>query len=149
MKKLIAILLLASGPVFGAAEGYTLNKGAGIVKSIERLRIFYNGAVCSANGLALTCTQAQVCVAANVTGGASCSNADAKAAGVFVYADSLSGREKLLDFLSDEYVNRLYTKLIPASDSDAYKVWFKAQNQATQDAECSKIGLPAGCTPWK
>lgn len=150
-KTLIALILtgIFASVTYAASESYTINKSAGVVKSLDRLRLFYNGSVCAAYSLALTCTQAQVCVAAEVPGGASCTGADAKAAGVFIYSDTLNDRGKLLDSLSDDYINRLYTKIIPASDSDAYRTWFKAQNQATQDAECAKIGQPTGCTPWR
>lgn len=97
---LVAFFALMAGTVFGQ-ETYSLPASAGNVTTLTSVINFQNGELCARLSLPRTCTQAQACVAPGclAAGGASCSAAQARAAGCRVYpASTQAGREEFVTF---------------------------------------------------
>lgn len=147
---IFALIVLLSATFFAyaatAPETYsvTISSQASINK-LDWGRVQSNSDVCVGLSLAPTCTQAQACVAKGVTGGASCTAADALAAGVRVYADSQAGREGFvlnnlvkakLDDFSAEQTRR---------DKALMAAWCLTATTTQKNNLCALIGLSDGC----
>jgi hypothetical protein len=147
MKKLLFLCLTFLLPALAvsAQETYSITLVAGNVTYLDLGRTQTNADVCTAKGLAVGCTQAQACVAYNVAGGASCTAADALAAGCRIWPDSQAGREgfikellikaKLDDFIAEQR----------RRDRKAFYNWCQSASQASKDAACVAVGQSAGC----
>ena len=130
-----------------AQEVYTLNANANQVSQVERTRASRNRQTCQRYALATTCTQAQVCTAANAPGGAACTAGQARTAGVRMYPQTQAGREEFIGF--DLVLPEIQAGVSSAAADERKAVcaWFSVQTTPTKDAECSKWGLDAGCNP--
>ena len=154
MKKLIlAALLVAFASVASAQETYSITVGGtttnrnSIVGQIELGRVQKNTDVCTRAELPASCTQAQACAALGVTGGASCTAADALAAEARIYAATLAGREA---FITNELIRfRVPIYLLEQISREAavYKTWCQSANQTSLNVVCAAAGLPNGCYP--
>jgi len=151
MNRILATLafVLVAG-LASAQETYSISVGGttanrnSIVGQLDLGRTQNNTDVCTRASLPASCTQAQACVALQVTGGASCTAADAISAHARIYANTLAGRESFVanelirlrapDFLAEQTVR----------DQAAVTAWC-AISQANRDSFCTLIGLAAGC----
>lgn len=144
-KLLPSALFILIPMVLFAQETYSVSATAAQVAKVDKGRILNNRLTCLKLGLAVGCTQASACVAAGAAGGSGCTAAQARAAEARIYPNTSAGREEYLGFgiILDALtkVDQLTSKF----DAQDYCTWFNAQNQATKDAECSKISAPAGC----
>ena len=146
MKKLILVCLLVLAQVASSQETYSVNLSAAAnVAKLDLGRTQYNAGVCSRLSLPASCTQAQACVAANVVGGASCIAADAQAAGVRIYANTLAGRE---GFVANELVRVKLAEFVQRNAEAAMvtlRTFCLAATQPQKDAICTASGQSAGC----
>jgi hypothetical protein len=115
------------------------------VAKLDLGRVQQNTATCKSKSLPATCTQADICVAANVSGGAACTVVDANAAGVRIYANTVSGREAfmalaLLKPRLDDFV-----EIQAALGMQGLRAFCLAGNQAAKDGICTASGQAAGC----
>lgn len=146
MKYLLAVVLgLLALPAL-SQETYTLSASANQVADLRQYQLSINRGQCRRLGLALTCTQAQACTSANAPGGASCTAGQARNAGVRIWPDTQAGREEFVTFqwVAGHFLEARSS--LPALAAPDYCAWWTAQNQTTKDAECTKIGAPAGCS---
>lgn len=142
----VAALVLISGSA-SAQESYTVNASAANVVRVERERVRWNTFVCTRFALPASCTQAQACVAAVVTGGASCTVVNARAADVEIFANSLAGRDAFFTF-------QLLVKLVLPSlkgndvnfDHNAQQANWNAGNDTVKNAMCAAAGAPVPTT---
>lgn len=141
MRRFPLVLILLAAPA-AAQETYSIAATAGQVADLASIVAGFNQGRCKALNLATNCTQAQACVAANAAGGASCTAAQARAAGARIYGNSQSEREDyvLRELVQPEFVARKSSLF--AQGQTAYCLWWDAQNQTTKDAELTKIGFP-------
>lgn len=141
----LAVFLLAGFEV-EAQETYTINGSAGQVADLRQYVLAINRGQCRRLALAITCTQAQACTAANAPGGASCTAAQARGAGARIWPDTQAGREEFVTFqwIAPHFIEAKSS--LPALAAPDYCGWWSAQNQTTKDAECTKIGAPTGCS---
>jgi hypothetical protein len=154
MKSVLVVLaLVLAGSLASAQESYTFSVGgtttnrASVLGQLELGRVQQNTDVCTRASLPSDCTQAQACVALGVTGGASCTAADAIAAQARIYPASLAGRES---FVANELVRRYVETFLgraKAEEANAFKTWCVSASQAQRDPICTAAGLPAGCYP--
>lgn len=154
MRKLLLLSIIASvGLAADAQETYSLSATANQVTDLRQHVLAENRALCRRYSVALaSCqtSQGTICAAANAAGGASCTAAQARAAGVRVWPDTQAGREEFVTFswvAPDFQAARTETPqpFIPGPAMGDYCEWWKAQNQTTKDAECSKISAPTPC----
>lgn len=146
MRYLIFALILLAGTA-AAQEAYTLNASAGNVATLTGVITGRNGDLCAAYGLARTCTQAQVCTAANTPGGASCTAAQARTANVRIFPLTQAGRE---EFTTHKIAAPKFTELVndqKAEDRRAFCAGWTAATQTARDNACAAVGLSAGCSP--
>lgn len=146
MKKfLVLFLLLVASPAL-AQETYSQAASAAQVLDLSAIITADNEDTCEGRSLAENCTQAQICTAANVAGGASCTAANARAAGVRIYPLTFAGR--------DEYV--LHNFVLPrflaarARISQRHRVkecrfWATATN-TQKNTVCQALGIPSSTT---
>ena len=154
MKRLLLIVavLLAAASV-QAQETYSVTLGGittnrnSFVGQVELGRVQVNSDVCTNKGLPADCTQAQACVAYGVTGGSSCTAADALAAEARIYANTLAGRES---FVANQVVRfrlSMYLTEQIRREAATFTTWCKSANQTALNAVCTAAGLPNGCYP--
>jgi hypothetical protein len=140
------VLFAASVPAF-AQETYSLPAGAGNVTTLSVVITGMNGGICVASGLPRTCTQAQACTATGAPGGASCSAAQARAAGIRIYPLTQPGRE---EFVTWVIAVPKFLELVAAQQAEMVRAACEAWNALTQgqrDTVCTAtLGLPAGCS---
>lgn len=143
--RLFALLLLLA-PLAWAQETYSIAiSNANNVTKLDLGRTQHNRDRCLTNGLPEGCTQAQVCVAASVAGGAACTVGDAIAAGQRVYPNSLAGREA---FVANELVRAKLPEYVQKQAEIALagaRTFCLSANQTQKDAVCTALGLSAGC----
>lgn len=145
--KILAIAaFLLSGLAVEAQETDSLSATAGQVADLRQYVLSINRGQCRRLGLAITCTQAQACTAANAPGGASCTAAQARNAGARIWPDTQLGREEFVLWQWNVPRFQEARASLPALAGPDYCAWWTLQNQATKDAECAKIGAPNGCS---
>jgi hypothetical protein len=104
-----------------------------------------NNSVCAAVDLASGCTQAQACTAANATGGASCTAAQARNANVRIFPQTFAGREEFFQFrIALPKFLELRAEIVNLNQAHAKRTW-DAGNQTVRDGMCTAAGLAAGC----
>jgi hypothetical protein len=145
MRILIAVVITLLATAASAQETYSQNATAGNVVELRGVVTADNEDTCEKAGLSESCTQAQACVARNAAGGASCTAAQARAAGVRIYPDSEAGR--------NEYV--LHTYVLPQFTVARARIalrhaiklcrWWATANTTQKNAVCSAAGQPNGC----
>jgi len=145
MRKLVLALfvLTLSAGVAQAQEVYSLPVGSGNVASLSVVITGRNGALCNRYGLALTCTQAQVCPLAGAAGGASCTAAQARAAKARIFPLTQAGREEFTTF---EIALPKFLELVAEEKAEqrrAFCVAWLAKTQPERDAICT--GCDPGC----
>lgn len=96
MKFILTILLVLVAASVSAQETYTQSASAAQVLDLSAIITAENEDTCESRALAETCTQAQVCTAANAPGGASCTPAQARGAGVRIYPLTFAGRDEFV-----------------------------------------------------
>jgi len=147
MKKLLSLaglLIIATSAVAQETYSVAIVAPANVAK-IDLGRSQANSASCTRYALLATCTQAQVCVAANVPGAAACTVADAIAAGVRIYPATLAGRES---FVTNELVrDKLQDFVIKRAQIAVFNLssFCKAATQVQEDTLCTNSGQSAGC----
>ena len=142
---LAAAFALVTLPAFGQ-ESYSISGTAGQVADLRQYVLGINRNTCARLQQVAACTQAQACTAANAAGGASCSAAQARNANARIWPDTLAGREEFVTF---QWIAPHFQEAksgLPAQGYGGYCNWWTAQNQTTKDAECTKAGLPTGCS---
>lgn len=146
MKKLILISCLALlAPVASAQEDIAFSLGGALVADVDLGRKQHNLDRCTSNGQPEGCTQAQVCVAAGVIGGASCTVPDATAAGQRIYPDSAPGRNA---FIANEMVRTqtlAFKERQKSIDIAKARAFCSSASQIQLNAICTAFGLGAGC----
>jgi hypothetical protein len=148
MKRAFAVIAILLAPtLLCAQETYSLPANATQVQKVDRARVRQNTATCGRFALAPTCTQAQACVSAEASGGASCTAAQARNANAEIFANSQAGREA---FLQDRIRKDIqdFVQAAASEDQAGFCNWWKnAATQVQKDAVCtaSVPPLPAGC----
>lgn len=143
---LVFVVLLAAVAA-EAQETYSLPAGAGNVTTLSTVMTGLNRETCLRYSLSASCTQAQVCAAAGAAGGASCTAAQARAAGVRIYPITFSGREEFVTF---GIALPEFLRLVAAQQSETRRLFCEGWNAATvtqRNNACTAIGLSAGCDP--
>lgn len=141
----VAVFVLA-GLSVQAQETYSIAGTVGQVSDLRQYVLGINRNTCARLQQVAACTQAQACTAAGAQGGASCTAAQARSANARIWPDTLAGRE---EFLLNVWIAPRFQEAksgLPAQGYGGYCNWWTAQNQTTKDAECSKAGLPTGCS---
>ncbi len=149
MRKLIPLLFLGllAAASASAQETYSLQADAPSVVILTDLATFNNARTCLTLGLAVGCTQAQACTAANAAGGASCTAAQARAANVRIWPATLAGREEYVMFqIAVPRFNDLAGGMDNLKEA-VRKLQIPALSTVTKNSACSTMGLPAGCFP--
>jgi hypothetical protein len=149
MKRILFVLAVLLLPLLAEAqETYPIATTAGQQARVERRRVKANSITClrlNAVGGA-TCTQAQACTAAGAAGGAACTVVQARAANAEIFANSLAGRQTLLEqtILLPAFTDFQNQEI--AEDSAAYCIWWKdaATTRAAKDLDCNKTTPPRG-----
>lgn len=147
MKRLaqtIAILLAFSLPA-QAQENFAFSLSAPNVSKLDLGRVQHNTRVCESRALQANCTQAAICVAAGVSGGASCTAPDALAAGVRIYANTQTGREA---FIANELVKTAFAGFVQKHAQTAlanFQAFCQSATPVQADGVCTASGLGAGC----
>ena len=129
-----------------AQESYSISGTAGQVADLRQYVLGINRNTCARLQLTAACTQAQACTAASAPGGASCTAAQARAANARIWPDTLAGREEFVTFVWIVPHFQEAKSGLPSQGYGGYCNWWTAQNQTTKDAECTKAGLPTGCS---
>lgn len=109
-------------------------------------RIQHNTDTCAKGSLPSTCTQAEICVALNVTGGAACTLVDALAAGARLYSNTLGGRQS---FVGDQLIRKAAEEFKAEQRRREILAAMAAcagYNETQKNVVCSAYGLPNGCT---
>lgn len=127
-------------------ETYSIAANASQHADLRQHVLGVNRSTCRRLQLVPTCTQAQACTAAQAPGGASCTAAQARGANARIWPDSQAGREEYVTFVwvAPHFVEARAT--LPNQGMGDYCIWWATQNQTTRDAECAKVGAPAGCS---
>lgn len=146
MRKLFVLAVLLIAQSAWSQETYSLPAGAGNVVTLAAVIVNENGNVCASAALVRTCTQAQICTARAVPGGASCTAAQARTAGVRIYPNSLAGREEFVTF---EIALPRFLELVAVQAAENVRAsctaWL-ALTQGQRDTVCTgTLGLAAGC----
>jgi hypothetical protein len=151
MKRILFVLAALLVPaLLSAQETYPIAATANQQARVERRRVKTNGNTClrlNAVGGA-TCTQAQACTAAGAAGGASCTAVQARAASAEIFANSLAGRQTMLEQTIILPAFTDYQKQTAAEDQTGFCVWWKATaTQPQKDAICTGTSpsLGAAC----
>jgi len=138
MKKvLIALALVFAAVPALAQETYSIAATAPQVTRVDRARLKQNSNTCSRLLLATGCTQAQACVAANAVGGASCTQAQARARNAEIFAATQPGRES---FVFSTVVDKVqeFTATAAVDDLVATRIWWTTlATRAQKDAICT------------
>lgn len=94
---------------------------------------------------AYSCTQGQICLAVNAPGGASCTAAQARGAGVRLFPTTQAGREEFVTFglVLPQFQDQL--EAVPSWQRYRQCLTWQAGNAATRDSMCTQSGLSAGC----
>lgn len=149
MKKILilALGLLALGTFSEAQETWSVTAPSPDVALVDRARVDWNTSVCARFNLAASCTQAQACIAAGVTGGGSCTLPNARAADVEIFANTLAGREgffirKVLLRVRRELLGRERSEL----DGRQACINWRAGNDTVKNAMCAAAGAPVPAT---
>ena len=146
MKKLLIALLIAL-PAF-AATPVSFNISDANAARIDRERLRVNKVACESFGLAANCTQAQARNAFCAREGASAPTHPCTYNGVA--SDTVRVYPDVSTFVDVEVIKE-YTRELKARQDQADKAtWdatLAAANQASKDAACAAVGLPAGCLP--
>lgn len=138
MKRFIPLALILLSPVFAEAqETYSVSASVAQVAELRHYTLALNRATCRSLSLPATCTQAQACPG--------CTNAQARQQDRRIWPDSQAGREEFVIFVWIAPDYDAIRTATPGKVLEDYCAWFRAQNQAGKDAECSKIGAPASC----
>lgn len=148
MRKIVALgfVIAAFAGTAASQETYSVAASVGQTADLRQFVLSKNRRTCQAQGLAVTCTQAQACTSANAAGGASCTAAQARAANVRIWPDTQAGREEFVIFF---WLAPLFSQAkasLPTLAAPDYCAWWTLQNQTTRDTECTKIGAPTGCS---
>ena len=150
MKRILPLLLLlfSLGAVASAQETYSIPVPAAQIPKVDRARLTKNAETCRTLGLAPACTQAQACTVAGAPGGASCTLAQAQAAGVEIHAATLAGRESFLQSIVREHIRAFITQ-VDVEDRTSFCVWWRAaattQTQRNNVCNASTPALGNGC----
>ena len=156
MRKAVLGLAVLLWPLLSEAqETYTINANANQVSDLTTIVGNENGQVCDQLALPLGCTQAQACTAANAPGGASCTAAQARGAGVRIYPQTQAGREEFVTFrVAAPKFQELRAGVPSFSQKKQCDFWATAPRAGatgSRDAMCAAAGLPtsvnapAGC----
>lgn len=143
--KLVVLLSLLAAPLV-ASESYTTPINDSRQAQVTILVQAQNVAVWRRAGVALASTQAQVCTALSVPGGASCTNAQARAANARIYPQTQAGREEFWNFklLPDNFAD--VDQAVIQAARYLWRDWYKnVANQTAKDAECTNAGMAAPC----
>ena len=148
MKRLVLLLSLIFIPALAQAqESYNVAATAGQVTRLTKAVTIQNRQTCAASGFPASCTQAQVCTFVNAAGGASCTAAQARAANVRIYPNTLAGREEFVTFALVVPAFQQLVSTAPSTDQQDFCAAFKAAAPATQNSTCATYGLAAACEP--
>ena len=145
MKKLLLLLAVLVAPATMAQEVYSISATAAQVTTLTTMLRVQNEQVCTRTNQALTCTQAQACVAGGAVGGSSCTAAQARAANVRIFPSTLAGREEFVLFgIAAPRFNVLKGEIV-SWDQQRFCADWNASTQTEKDAVCSAATLPNGC----
>lgn len=145
---LVPFLAILWPELVQAQETYSLPASAGNVVTLNEVITFYNGETCARYSLALTCTQAQACTSAVAPGGASCTAAQARNAGVRIYALTQAGREEFVTFViaAPEFF-RLADSVQKAAQRKLFCDAWAVASGANQGTCRTAISAPANSNP--
>lgn len=147
MKLLLAIVLLCGASLSQAQETYSVPAPAQNVTTLSAVITKRNGDTCVNYALARTCTQAQVCAAAGAPGGSSCTAAQARGAGVRIFALTQAGREEFTTFqIALPKFNEIVAEQQAENRRSFCEFWAAANTTARNNA-CAAVGASAGCDP--
>jgi hypothetical protein len=139
----IGLILLCSG--VSAQESYSISASAQQVTDLTNIVTARNEKLCQRFSLALACTQAQVCTAASTPGGASCTAAQARTAGVRIFPLTQAGREEYVTFQIAAPAFNDQKAIVPSwLQKKACDTW-QTQNQTERNTACAAHSLPNGC----
>jgi len=149
MRNLVIVALVALAPYAAAQENYNVPASAQQVADLTAVVTGANLRTCLLWGKAAGCTDqgaSGTCVAAGAAGGSSCTAAQARAANARIFPATQAGREEFVQFKIAAPTFVAMKNELPTFSRAAYCSWFGLQTQTTQDSECTKIGLSAGCS---
>jgi hypothetical protein len=145
MKPYILALLVLLAATASAQEDLTITIPAAELPHLINQVATTNVETCERLHLAVTCTQAQACVAAAAVGGASCTAAQARAADARIFPATTAGRSEYVTFRLVAPQVEAAKPRVTARNKKRMCVWFNGLNQTQKDAECVKHDSPAGC----
>lgn len=149
MRYVIATVLsfLAITGVAQAQESYTIPANATNVTTLTGVITAKNGDQCNRAGLPRTCTQAQLCTAKGVAGGASCTAVQARTADARIFPLTQAGRE---EFTTHAIAAPRFAELVAEVAADQKRDFCERWAASTQTAKnnaCAAFGAAAGCDP--
>lgn len=151
MKRFVPLVLVALwAPSVLSQESYNVGPAsAPQVTTLTTVIAFLNGETCVRLGLPRTCTQAQACADSDcaAAGGASCSAAQARAAGCRLWIPStLAGREEFVTFgIALPRFNELVATQNAAAKFDFCTAW--TANTGGHSTCRTAISAPSGSDP--
>lgn len=146
MRRLLFLLACLVAPWAAAQETYSIAANANQVTDLTAIVSAANGGVCNSLNLALSCTQAQACTAANAPGGSSCTAAQARGANVRIYPQTQAGREEFVLFvIAGPRFAELRASAVPAFSQRKLCDFWATATRTQKDTTCSSVGLPNGC----
>jgi hypothetical protein len=145
MRRFLALGSLLLIPAFASGqETYSVPASANQVSNLTVAIASLNQDLCEKYELTANCTQAQVCAVPtiNLPG---CTAGQARGANVRIWPLTQGGREEFVQFY---LVLPRFQDLIAGTvgaNRGRYCKWWNLQDQTMKDAECTKVGQPAGC----
>lgn len=152
MKRLLPLIFLLLAPVVAKAQTENHTIPVSTVNQAKETLVIRrsNRLLCTRWSLSFPCTQAAVCTAAGVVGGASCTAANARAAEARIYdSTTLAGREEFTTFgIAQPAFNDLVAAAVSEQIVEGCSIW-ATMNTTQRNNVCSSYtpALPPGCNP--
>lgn len=140
---LILFVLVFAAATASAQETYSQGATAAQVNDLSAIITADNEDTCESKGLVEGCTQAQICTATNTPGGASCTAAQARTAGVRIFPLTFAGRD---EFVLHQFVlprfNAAKGRIALRHLIKCRRFWATATN-TQKNTVCTDLGIPS------
>lgn len=148
MNKLLPLaLVLFTASYAESQETYSGPANAEQMAGVTDMVNIVNRKLCKSLGLASGCSQGLACttVVPPAAGGASCSPAQARNAGVRIFPQTFAGREEFFQWrIALTKFNELRAEIVAANQAVQKESW-DTGTQTEKDAMCVAAKLSAGC----
>lgn len=147
MRRILAIFLLLSAPVFAAT--WTINTGTVQDARATRELNALNKATCASVGLGANCTQTNARIAycaqplAIVRNTVPCTVNGVSSSTLVIYGTAGEYYDKVAIGANDAVLKAKQD----TQDLNSFATWRQTASRAQKDAVCSSAGLAAGCLP--